>query len=118
MVAWGIWVSNLIEGGPVYISIGYVQLGGGRDSMRPDCRACLLLWPVHLRLHARGLAGRLTKRIKGLCNELRVCNELKRIKGLCGAKPPQKPGWTDAVMLGGWLEGPEPWEPGAGERYR
>jgi hypothetical protein len=42
----------------------------------------------------------------------------KRIKGLCGAKPPQKPCWTDAVMLGGWLDGLEPWEPGAGERYR
>jgi hypothetical protein len=34
-------------------------------------------------------------------NELRVC---ERIKGLCGAKPPQKPRWTNAVVLGGWLE--------------
>ena len=25
----------------------------------------------------------------------------KRIKGLCGAKPPQKPGWTDAGSFGG-----------------
>jgi hypothetical protein len=25
----------------------------------------------------------------------------ERIKGLCGAKPPQKPGWTDAVGFGG-----------------
>jgi hypothetical protein len=25
---------------------------------------------------------------------------LERIKGLCGAKPPQKPGWTGAVGLG------------------
>ena len=47
----------------------------------------------------------------------RHCYHGERIKGLCGAKPPQKPGWTDAVVLGGWLDGPEPWEPGAGERY-
>jgi|tagenome__1003787_1003787.scaffolds.fasta_scaffold20393460_1 hypothetical protein len=53
-------------------------------------------------------------------DEIQLLNRVhfeKRIKGLCGAKPPQKPGWTNAVVLGGWLNGPEPWEPGAGERY-
>jgi hypothetical protein len=37
---------------------------------------------------------------------------------LCGAKPPQKLHWTNAVVLGGWVGGPKPREPGAGARYR
>jgi hypothetical protein len=33
--------------------------------------------------------------------EIALFGVKKRIKGLCGAKPPQKPRWTDAVGFGG-----------------